>query len=84
MKVLGIDIGGSALKRNEKDPKIIEALRLVEISLVDRPANPDRVPRHDIAAQAGDRAFGRAIAVVKPVRWLFGGNQALAANRKKP
>lgn len=37
----GFSIGGRVLRRNEEDPRVIEAIRLTEISLVDRPANPD-------------------------------------------
>jgi hypothetical protein len=41
-KVLkGFSLGGTATKRNADDPSIIEGLKLTEISLVDRPANPD-------------------------------------------
>ncbi len=39
----GFSIGGDVLKRNAKDPSIIEELTLTEISLVDRPSNPDCV-----------------------------------------
>jgi hypothetical protein len=41
----GFSIGGSVPPggRNKDDPKIIEQLKLSEISLVDRPANPDCV-----------------------------------------
>lgn len=37
----GFSIGGKITKRNEGDPSRIEGIRLTEISLVDRPANPD-------------------------------------------
>lgn len=37
----GFSIGGRATKRAEGDPSTITGLELVEISLVDRPANPD-------------------------------------------
>jgi phage head maturation protease len=39
----GFSIGGSVTKRNATDSTIIEGLTLTEISLVDRPANPDCV-----------------------------------------
>ena len=39
----GWSIGGKVTKRNEKNKNIIEALKLVEVSLVDRPANPESV-----------------------------------------
>lgn len=37
----GFSIGGKVKKRDEKDKNIITALGLTEISLVDRPANPE-------------------------------------------
>lgn len=37
----GFSLGGKVTKRNAKDKSIIEGLRITEISLVDRPANPD-------------------------------------------
>jgi hypothetical protein len=37
----GLSIGGKVLKRDPKDPTTITALKLHEISLVDRPANPE-------------------------------------------
>lgn len=40
---VGFSVGGKVLKRNPDDAKVIEEMALVEISLVDRPANPDAV-----------------------------------------
>jgi hypothetical protein len=37
----GLSIGGKVVKRNAADRKIIEEIRLTEISLVDRPSNGD-------------------------------------------
>lgn len=37
----GFSIGGRVLKRDPKDPTIITAIKLSEISLVDRPCNPE-------------------------------------------
>ena len=37
----GFSIGGNVTKRNASDSTVIEGLTLTEISLVDRPANPD-------------------------------------------
>lgn len=37
----GFSIGGKVLARDPKDRKVITKIRLVEISLVDRPCNPD-------------------------------------------
>jgi phage head maturation protease len=39
----GFSIGGKVLKRDPSDRSIITALRLIEISLVDSPCNPDAV-----------------------------------------
>jgi phage head maturation protease len=39
----GFSIGGKVLKRDQTDRSIITALKLVEISLVDSPCNPDAV-----------------------------------------
>ena len=39
----GFSIGGKITRRNELNKNIIEALQLVEVSLVDRPANPESV-----------------------------------------
>jgi hypothetical protein len=37
----GFSLGGKALKRNAQDRRVIEELKLNEISLVDRGSNPD-------------------------------------------
>lgn len=37
----GFSIGGKVLARDPKDRKVITKIRLIEISLVDRPCNPD-------------------------------------------
>jgi hypothetical protein len=37
----GLSLGGDATRRNSQDPSIIEEMTLTEISLVDRPANPE-------------------------------------------
>lgn len=39
----GFSIGGRATARDKTDPSIVDAVELTEISLVDRPANPDCV-----------------------------------------
>ncbi len=39
----GFSIGGKVQKRNAKNKNIIEGIKLVEISLVDRPANPEAI-----------------------------------------
>jgi hypothetical protein len=37
----GLSIGGKVLQRDPKDPTTITAIKLLEISLVDRPCNPE-------------------------------------------
>ncbi len=39
----GFSIGGKVTKRDEKNSKLITGLKLIEVSLVDRPANPEAV-----------------------------------------
>lgn len=39
----GFSIGGKITKRNDLNKNIIEGLKLVEVSLVDRPANPESI-----------------------------------------
>ena len=39
----GLSIGGKVLSRDPADPRLITSLRLDEISLVDRPCNPEAV-----------------------------------------
>lgn len=39
----GFSIGGKVTERDATDKKIIKGLKLVEVSLVDRPANPDAI-----------------------------------------
>lgn len=39
----GFSIGGKVVERDSDDPNMITAIKLVEISLVDRPNNPDSV-----------------------------------------
>jgi phage head maturation protease len=39
----GFSIGGKVLKRDPADKSVITALRLIEISLVDSPCNPDAI-----------------------------------------
>lgn len=39
----GFSIGGKVLGRDELDKSVIKAIKLVEVSLVDRPANPEAV-----------------------------------------
>lgn len=39
----GFSIGGKVVKRDELNKRLIKAIKLVEVSLVDRPANPEAV-----------------------------------------
>ena len=39
----GFSIGGKVIARDENDPDTITAIKLIEVSLVDRPANPGAV-----------------------------------------
>lgn len=39
----GFSVGGKVMSRDSKDRNVITGLKLVEVSLVDRPANPDAV-----------------------------------------
>lgn len=50
----GFSIGGKVMKRNDTDRRVIEKLRLCEISLVDRPCNPEAVFDFWKAADIGD------------------------------
>jgi hypothetical protein len=69
----GFSIGGKVTKRNGKNKKVIEGLKLVEISLVDRPANPeaiiglvkmeDTVDENTITSGPETQATGNAPAV---------------------
>jgi hypothetical protein len=69
----GFSIGGKVTKRNSKNKKVIEGIKLVEISLVDRPANPeaiiglvkmeDTVDENTITSGTETQATGNAPAV---------------------
>ncbi len=64
----GFSIGGKITSRDETDKTIIKGIRLSEISLVDRPANPDSVftfCKVDDSAEGGDGA-GAGVDATKP------------------
>lgn len=66
----GFSIGGRVLTRDEADPDTITAIRLVEVSLVDRPANPEAVFtmfKADGAADAHSEAELAAIAELQAI-----------------
>ena len=66
----GFSIGGRVLERNPSDPNTITSLALNEISLVDRPANPEAVFDCWKAAIAGEEKLG---AILQPVQiWACG------------
>lgn len=63
----GFSIGGRVIERDPGDPKLITALRLDEISLVDRPCNPEAViemwkaDRHAAPAPTNTEVIAKAI-----------------------
>lgn len=75
----GFSIGGKVTERDAKDKKIIKGLNLIEVSLVDRPANPDALltmykaastPEGDVEElaellDAGTVSPGQVLALVK-------------------
>ncbi len=76
----GFSIGGKVLARDPADPTVITKIRLSEISLVDRPANPEAVIdlwKADVAEVAAtpdnaavkDRAAAMARAAGRPGAW---------------
>jgi hypothetical protein len=74
----GFSIGGKTLARDPKDKKVVTKVRLDEISLVDRPSNPE--VRFDVWKSAGpptlDEVFesmlgeDRALALIKATHRL--------------
>jgi len=77
----GFSIGGRVLARDPRDPTVITKIRLTEISLVDRPANPEAVidlwKADDIAppaptpdnAAVKERAAAMARVAGRPGAW---------------
>ena len=60
-----LSIGGKVERRNAADPSIIEALRLVEISLVDSPSHPEAVISTVKGEELAHRAALAAVEMVK-------------------
>ena len=62
----GFSIGGKVLERDPDEPDTITAIKLVEISLVDRPANPEAIftmfKAENAAADAADAGNADAIS----------------------
>ncbi len=91
----GFSIGGKVLKRDAKNAKNITELRLVEVSLVDRPANPEAIftmykaEKTDEDAAAEEKAAVTAIAQllndkkIKPTQILKAATDSLAAPAKR-
>jgi phage head maturation protease len=56
----GFSIGGKVTKRDDLNKRLIKAIKLVEVSLVDRPANPEAVftmfKAETVDDQAGDES----------------------------
>jgi hypothetical protein len=90
---LGFSIGGKVLKRDPQDRSIITALRLVEISLVDSPCNPDATlsmwkaeamtietpSRDEVIARAKDLA--KAAGTARYRDFLFDAREAIVSER---
>ena len=67
----GFSIGGRVLERDEDDPETITAIKLIEVSLVDRPANPEAIltmyKAEDAAGAAKDPAQLAAINALSEI-----------------
>src|SRR5215813_13432513 len=71
----GFSIGGRVTKRDPRDPKTITGLALNEISLVDRPANPEAIFDCWKASMAGPQGAmaARSAAINPPIQiWSCG------------
>lgn len=80
----GFSIGGKVLDRDELQKNTITGLKLTEISLVDRPANPEAKftmfkvdgseEEHDLKKYAGEEVFdaGIALRMLEDAYWLLG------------
>jgi len=68
----GFSIGGRVTKREPGNPKVITGLVLNEISLVDRPANPEAIYDCWKASMAGPQAAGSAAAHAPVQIWACG------------
>jgi hypothetical protein len=75
----GLSIGGKVLQRDPKDPTTITALKLMEISLVDRPCNPEasiKMWKADGGFESGDHELEtsdgvRAAEIAEASKALF-------------
>src|SRR5262245_57179282 len=69
----GFSIGGRVTKRDPCDPKTITGLALNEISLVDRPANPEAIFDCWKASMGGPPAAAGSAAINPPIQiWSCG------------
>lgn len=81
----GFSIGGKVTARDPQDPKRITGIKLVEVSLVDRPANPESVlsfwkveepeadptePAKDAGVKKGMYSVGRLAELLEELNWL--------------
>ena len=75
----GFSVGGKVTERDLMDKKIIKGLNLFEVSLVDRPANPDAGSRDGTLACSGFFPFSGAAGRDWP-----GQEQAVSSPGKSP
>jgi hypothetical protein len=73
----GFSIGGKTLERDPKNRKTITKIRLDEISLVDKPANPEAIL--DVWKAAGTDGYRGIIAPAKPADPFLAKADALLA-----
>lgn len=71
----GFSIGGAVTGRDGGDPRVVTGVELTEISLVDRPANPDAVFALWKSADAGELKAARARLAQK---WVASDGAAFA------
>lgn len=89
----GFSVGGKVTRRDETDPSIITGIKLVEVSLVDRPANPESVinmwkaempewapAAADVRAKAVELAKAAGHAPTAFVDFLFKAKEELKAD----
>ncbi|NLR74218.1 hypothetical protein [Leeia aquatica] len=85
----GFSIGGQVTTRDPANPQVITGLKLVEVSLVDRPANPDAVITCFKARQArplkkGAFAVARAAELAEALHGFKGYLELLSCNSEAP
>lgn len=67
----GFSIGGKVTARDELNKAIIKGLKLIEVSLVDRPANPEAVLTMYKAETVDDPATDKAVSAVDELAELL-------------